>query len=149
MRDLVELINRVGVASVRRVISLIVKATEVTENIRDVLLISIEDFEYEMKMKGDRFTTGFAYLVIVYVSFFTFLYTVYSMHSSFLASLARLDVSLDTSASLSLVYRISLFLAVFSGIIAGQMEKGHVLNGLKHLIAFLIVSIILFEFVLR
>ncbi|RLI79285.1 hypothetical protein DRP05_04260 [Archaeoglobales archaeon] len=145
---LVEFINRVGISSVRRVISLIVKASNVTENVRDILLISIEDFEYELKMKSDRFTTGFAYLVIIYVSFFTFLYTAYSMQSSFLAGLAKLNVPINLSGSLSLMYRISLILALFSGILSGQMEKGHILNGLKHVCVFMLSSFILFEVIL-
>ncbi|RLI75678.1 secretion system protein [Archaeoglobales archaeon] len=145
---LVEFINRVGISSVRRVISLIVKASNVTENVRDILLISIEDFEYELKMKSDRFTTGFAYLVIIYVSFFTFLYIAYSMQSSFLAGLTKLNVPINLSGSLSLMYRISLILALFSGILAGQMEKGHILNGLKHVCVFMLSSFILFEVIL-
>jgi flagellar protein FlaJ len=140
---LVEFINRTGVSSIRRAISLIVKASTTTENLRDILLTSIEDFEYELRMKSDRFTAGFAYLVVVYVSFFTFLYTAYVMHSSFLAALPT-EVNLD----LSLIYRTSLILALFSGIIAGQMEKGSILNGLKHICIFVSASFILFEYVM-
>lgn len=145
---LVEFINRIGTSSIRRVISLIVKASFVTENLRDILLISIEDFEYGLKMKSDRFSTGFAYLVIVYVSFFTFLYTAYIMHSSFLTGLAELNVPIDLKSDLALMYRTSLILALFSGIIAGQMEKGHILNGLKHICVFMFASLVLFEYVL-
>ncbi|RLI76999.1 secretion system protein [Archaeoglobales archaeon] len=145
---LVEFINRVGISSIRRAISLIIRASEMTEDLRDILLISIEDFEHGLKMKGDRFASGFAYLVIVYVSFFTFMYTVYSMNSSFLVSLKKLNVPLNFAESLTLMYRTSLFLALFSGIIAGQMEKGNILHGLKHICIFMLASFFLFEYIL-
>ncbi len=142
---LVEFINRIGVASVRRAISLLIKASEVTDNIRDILMITIEDFEYELKLKGERFNTGFAYLVIVYVSFYTFLYTIYSLQSSFFASLAGFSSGMETNST---VYRIAIILALFSGIIAGQLEKGHILSGLKHICIFMTSSILLFEVLL-
>jgi len=47
-----------------------------------------------------------------------------------------------------MMYRISIMLAVFSGILAGQLEKGHVLSGLKHVCIFMVSTIILFEAVI-
>nr|WP_230972293.1 type II secretion system F family protein [Archaeoglobus neptunius] len=144
----IEFVNRVGVSSIRRVISLIIEASQITEELRDVLLISIEDFEHELKLKSDRFVTGFAYLVVVYVSFFTFLYVGYSLNTSFLASFSNFNVSVDVRSSSEIMYRVSIMLAIFSGILAGQLEKGHILSGLKHLFVFLLSTIILFEFIL-
>ncbi len=145
---LMEFINRVGVSSIRRVISLIIEASQVTEELRDVLLISIEDFEHELKLKSDRFVTGFAYLVVIYVSFFTFLYVGFSLHSSFLATFSKFSVPLNLHSSSEMMYRISIMLAVFSGVLAGQLEKGHVLSGLKHICIFMVSAVILFELVI-
>ncbi len=139
---LVELINRVGVSSIRRAITLLLRASEVTENIRDVLLTAIEDFEYELKLKDMRFATGFAYLAIIYLSFFILLYVSYSIIHAFLSKLPNYTPSFGL---LSMMYQIALMLAFFSGILAGQMEKGHVLYGLKHLFVFLVSSAVMFE----
>ncbi len=139
---LIELINRVGVSSIRRAITLLLRASEVTENIRDVLLTAIEDFEYEIKLKNLRFATGFAYLAIIYLSFFILLYVSYSIIHAFLS---RLPNYTPSHSLVSMMYQIALMLALFSGIIAGQMEKGHVLHGLKHLFVFLTASAIVFE----
>ncbi len=139
---LIELINRVGVSSIRRAITLLLRASEVTENIRDVLLTAIEDFEYEIKLKNLRFATGFAYLAIIYLSFFILLYVSYSIIHAFLS---RLPNYTPSHSLISMMYQIALMLALFSGIIAGQMEKGHVLHGLKHLFVFLTASAIVFE----
>ena len=142
---LVEVVNRVGTASIRRVISLLINAAQATENLREVLITTIEDFEFGLKLKTERFVSGFSYLFIVYLSFYIFLYTIYSLNTSFLASFAQFGVSVY---GLDLMYRISIMLAIFSGIIAGQMEKGNVLHGLKHVCIFVVSSLILFEFVL-
>ncbi len=140
----VEFVNRVGVAELRRAISTLVKASEFTENIRDVVLTTIDDLEYGLKMKNLRFTAGFAYLVIIYVSFFVLMYTVYTIEHSFLPNLS----SSNSAIVEGLMYRTTLITAFFSGIIAGQMEKGHVLHGLKHVFVFFLASLILFEFLI-
>jgi len=142
---LVEVVNRIGTASIRRVISLLINASQATENLREVLLTTVEDFEFGLKLKTERFVSGFSYLFIVYLSFYIFLYTIYSLNTSFLASFAQFGVSVY---GLDLMYRISIVLAIFSGIIAGQMENGNVLHGLKHMCIFVVSSLILFEFVL-
>ncbi len=142
---LIELVNRVGVSSIRRAITLLLRASEVTENVRDVLLTAIEDFEYGLKLKELRFATGFAYLAIIYLSFFILLYVSYSIVHAFLS---RLPNYTPSQSLLSMMYQIALILSVFSGIIAGQMEKGHILSGLKHMFVFLIASALTFEFLI-
>ncbi len=143
---LIELVNRVGTAGIRRVISLLVDASQATENLREILLRTIEDFEFGLKLKTERFISGFSYLFITYLSFYIFLYTVYSLNTSFISGFSKIGTV--SAPNLDLMYRISILLATFSGIIAGQMEKGHILYGLKHICIFLLSSIILFEFVL-
>jgi len=142
---LVEVVNRIGTASIRRVISLLINASQATENLREILLTTIEDFEFGLKLKTERFVSGFSYIFIVYLSFYIFLYTIYSLNTSFLASFAKFGISIY---GLDLMYKISIMLAIFSGIIAGQMEKGHLLNGLKHICVFMLSSFVLFEYVL-
>jgi len=139
---LIELINRVGVSSIRRAITLLLRASEVTENIRDVLLTAIEDFEYEIKLKNLRFAAGFAYLAIIYLSYLILLYVSYSIIHAFLS---RLPNYTPSHSLISRMYQIALMLALFSGVVAGQMEKGHVLHGLKHVFVFLIASAVVFE----
>ena len=136
----VEFVNRVGVSSIRRAISILIRASEATENLRDVLLTAIDDFEYGIRMRDLRFATGFSYVVIVYLSFFVFLYTAYVLVHSFMA---RLGVS--GSGFVEPMYRMSMIVAVFSGLLAGEMEGGHILYGLKHVFVFLISSLITFE----
>ena len=139
----VEFVNRVGVSSIRRAISILVRASEATENIRDVLVTAIEDFEYGIRMRDLRFATGFSYAVVVYISFFIFLYTIYVLTGTFMTKLGVKNLLIEP------LYRVSLIVSTFSGLLAGEMEGGHALYGLKHVFIFLISSLITFEFLLK
>ncbi len=136
----IEFVDRVGVASIRRAIFLLIRASERTENLRDILQTAIDDLEYGLRLRDLRFATGFSYVIIVYLSFFVFLYTSYILIHTF-------TTKFGSSVAYPL-YRISLIVAIFSGLLAGEMEGGHVLYGLKHVMVFLIASVLLFEFIL-
>jgi len=138
---LVEFVNRVGVSSIRRAISILVKASEATENLRDVLLTAIDDFEYGLKMRDLRFATGFSYATIVYLSFYIFLYTAYTLSHTFMSKLG-----VGGSSFVEPMYRTSIMVSIFSGLLAGEMEGGHILYGLKHVFLFLLSSLVVFEF---
>lgn len=137
----VEFVNRVGVSSIRRAIFLLIRASEATENLRDVLLTAIDDFEYGLRMRDLRFAMGFSYAAIIYMSFYIFLYTAYMLVHSFMAKLGVSGVGFVEP-----MYRMSIIVAVFSGLLAGEIEGGHILYGLKHVFIFLVSALILFEF---
>jgi len=139
----IEFVNRVGVSSIRRAIFLLIRASEATENLRDVLLTAIDDFEYGLRMRDLRFATGFSYVVIIYMSFYIFLYTAYVLVHTFMAKLGVRGVGF-----IEPMYRMSIIVAIFSGLLAGEMEGGHILYGLKHVFVFLISSLIVFEFLI-
>ncbi len=136
----IEFVDRVGVASIRRAIFLLIRASERTENLRDILQTAIDDLEYGLRMRDLRFATGFSYVVIVYLSFFVFLYTSYVLVHTFMTKFGS-NVAYP-------LYRMSLIVAIFSGLLAGEMEGGHILYGLKHVIVFLLLSLVLFDILL-
>ncbi|MBR5142396.1 MAG: type II secretion system F family protein, partial [Methanocorpusculum sp.] len=74
---LVRMEERIGLVSVKRAISLLVKASEVTDYIREILTIAIADLEHYLKMKSKRFNTSFVYLAIIYLSFGIYLFCAY------------------------------------------------------------------------
>ena len=61
---LVRMEERIGLVSVKRAMSLLVKASEVTDYIKDVLIIAINDFEHYLKLKKDRFNIAITYVMI-------------------------------------------------------------------------------------
>jgi flagellar protein FlaJ len=145
---LVRMEERIGVLMIKRAISLIVRASEVTDYIRDILMIAIGDMEHYLKMKRDRFTTSFAYIMIIYLSFGIFLYTAYVLNVSFITSFEKLNTTIDISGNVLDMFRIAIILGLFSGIMAGQLSAANIMAGFKHSVLFLIVSVVLFVYVL-
>ena len=145
---LVRMEDRIGLVSVKRAISLLVKASEVTDYIKDVLIIAINDFEHYLKLKKDRFNVALVYVMIVYLSVGIYLYTSYSLNVSFIASFARFDLAFDTMGNLTDMFRIGLVLSFFSGLMAGQLSSNTILAGLKHAIVLLAGCFILFTYII-
>ncbi len=145
---LVRMEERIGVLMIKRAISLIVRASEVTDYIRDILMIAIGDMEHYLKMKRDRFTTSFAYIMIIYLSFGIFLYTAYVLNVSFISSFEKLNTAIDISGNVLDMFRIAIILGLFSGIMAGQLSAANIMSGFKHSILFLIATVVMFVYVL-
>jgi flagellar protein FlaJ len=66
---LVKMEERIGLVSVKRAISLLVRASEITTNLRQIFIIAITDFEYYLKLKRERANTTIVYVMIIYLSF--------------------------------------------------------------------------------
>lgn len=145
---LVHMEERIGLVSVKRAISLIVKASEITDNLRDILTIAISDLNHYLKMKLKRFNVSFVYLAVIYLSFGIYLYCAYQLNDSFVASFSDMGVSFDTTGNLHDMFRIAIIIGGFSGLMAGQMSTNNILGGLKHTIIFLIASVALFVYVM-
>lgn len=145
---LVRMEDRIGLVSVKRAISLLVKASEVTDYIKDVLIIAINDFEHYLKLKKDRFNIAITYVMIVYLAVGIYMYTAYSLNVSFVSSFTNFNISFDTSGNLTDMFRIGLVLGFFSGLMAGQLSANSVLAGLKHAILLVLGCFVLFVFII-
>ncbi|HJJ74297.1 MAG TPA: type II secretion system F family protein, partial [Methanocorpusculum sp.] len=145
---LVRMEERIGLVSVKRAISLLVKASEVTDYIREILTIAIADLEHYLKMKSKRFNTSFVYLAIIYLSFGIYLFCAYQMNVAFIASFEGMGVTFDLSQNKGDMYHIGMILGGFSGIMAGQLSGNSILCGLKHSIIMLAAVIVTFTFLI-
>ena len=145
---LVRMEERIGLVSVKRAISLLVKASEVTDYIREILTIAIADLEHYLKMKSKRFNTSFVYLAIIYLSFGIYLFCAYQMNVAFISSFEGMGVTFDLSQNKGDMYHIGMILGFFSGIMAGQLSGNSILCGLKHSIIMLAAVIVTFTFLI-
>ena len=145
---LVRMENRVGITNVKRAISLLVRASEVTDYIREILAIAVGDLNHYLQMKNKRFNASFAYVAIVYISFAIFLFTAYVIFGPFIASFSTFNVSFNLAGSVQDMFIVALMLATFSGIMSGQMAANSPLAGLKHSIIMLIGTVIMFIYVI-
>lgn len=141
---LVRMEERIGLVSVKRAISLLVKASEVTDYIREILTIAIADLEHYVKMKSKRLNVSFVYLAVIYLSFGIYLYSAYQMNVAFISSFSAYDITFDISSNKADMFHIGMILAFFSGIMAGQMSSNSILCGLKHSMIMLIATVVTF-----
>jgi flagellar protein FlaJ len=145
---LVKMEERIGLVSVKRAISLLVRASEITSNLKQIFIIAITDFEYYLKLKRERSNTTIVYVMIIYLSFGIYLYTAYQLNVPFLTAFKDMNVNIDTAGNLTEMFRIGIILATFSGIMAGQFSSNSILAGFKHSIVLLIATVALFIIVM-
>ncbi|MFH0967294.1 MAG: type II secretion system F family protein [Methanobacteriota archaeon] len=145
---LVRMEDRIGLVSVKRAMSLLVKASEVTDYIKDVLIIAINDFEHYLKLKQDRFNIAITYVMIVYLAVGIYMYTAYSLNVSFVSSFTNFNISFDTAGNLTDMFRIGLVLSFFSGMMAGQLSSNSILSGFKHAILLVFGCFVLFMYII-
>ena len=146
--SLVRMEERIGLVSVKRAISLLVKASEITDYIREILAIAIADLEHYVKMRGKRTSVSFVYLAVIYLSFGIYLYCAYQMNVAFISSFAAYDLTFDLTANKGDMFHLGIILAFFSGIMAGQMSSNNILAGLKHVIILLAATILTFVYII-
>ena len=147
---LVRMEERIGLVSVKRAISLLVRASEITTNLRQIFIIAITDIEHYLRLKQERANTTIVYVMIIYLSFGIYLYTAYQLNVPFLASFSSgtMNLNIDTAGNLSEMFRIGIILGTFSGIMAGQFSSNSILAGFKHSIVLLSAALVLFVFVM-
>jgi archaeal flagellar protein FlaJ len=144
---LVRMEERIGLISVKRAISLLVKAGEITSDLRQIILIAIEDFEHYLRMKRERANTTIVYVMIIYLSFGIYLFTAYQLNGPFMASFATYNINFSQARNITDMFRIGIILAAFSGIMAGQFSSNSILAGFKHSIVLLAAAVAMFVFI--
>lgn len=143
---LVRMDQRIGLVSVKRAISLLVKAGEITSDLRQIFLIAITDFEHYLKMKRERANTAIVYVMIIYLSFGIFLFTAYQLNGPFMVAFSTYDIDFNLAQNITDMFRIAIILGLFSGIMAGQFSSNSILAGFKHSIVLLAAAVVLFVF---
>lgn len=144
---LVRMEERIGLKSVKRAISLLVKASEVTSHLSQIFLIAITDFEHYLRMKRERANTAIVYVMIIYLSYGIYLYTAFQLNGPFMASFKTYNLNFDIARNITDMFRIGIILGLFSGIMAGQFSSNSILAGFKHSIVLLAATVAMFVFV--
>lgn len=145
---LVRMEERIGLVSVKRAISLLVRASEVTDYIREILTIAINDLNHYIKMKTKRMNVSFVYLAVIYLSFGIYLYSSYQLNVAFISSFEAFDVNFNISSNIREMLHVGIIIGFFSGIMAGQLSSNSVLAGFKHVCVMLAATVILFVYVI-
>ncbi|MDD4138100.1 MAG: type II secretion system F family protein, partial [Methanoregula sp.] len=112
---LVRMEERIGLISVKRAISLLVKASEITSNLSQIFLIAITDFEHYLRMKRERANTAIVYVMIIYLSFGIYLYTAYQLNGPFMSSFTTYNINFNIAQNITDMFSIGIILGLFSG----------------------------------
>ena len=158
---LVRFEERVSTPSIARTVTLITKASEMSGQIGEVLSIAAADAKMTEMLKKERHAEMFIYTVIVYLAFFVFLFVVAVLIMQFLPVLANITTQGISATGIfsgigaisiatfgRLLYHACLIQAFFSGLIAGQMGESSLAAGVKHACVLLLISLVVFNFIL-
>jgi archaeal flagellar protein FlaJ len=148
--------ERIRTPAIARTVTLITKASQMTGDIAQVLKIAARDAEMTEQLKQERTSEMLMYTVIIYITFFVFLFVVLVIDKQFLSVLAELNTqTLPNMGSIQLgktpimtlerlLYHGCLVQAFFSGLIAGEMGEGSLRAGVKHAAIMVIIAFIVF-----
>jgi archaeal flagellar protein FlaJ len=154
--------ERVPTKFVARAVTLITEAMRLGSNVSDVLLVAARDARETKALERQRSLTMGLYTGVVYIAFFVFLVVVMVLYGTLIGQLVRaaaatqgLPVSGLGFQAVSLEsYRTFYFVgalsqAIGNGILAGLIESGSWVGGLRHAFVMVLVTVIAFVFVLK
>ena len=141
---------RVKTDMASRIITLIVRASESTSDIKSVLVIAAGDAEVQKQTKNERTAEMFVYVFIIYVAFFVFLFTIYVLAAHFLTSMTGSFSEAASDLTMINIYDMDMYTMLFfhaaliqgfcSGLVAGKMSTGSISSGLKHSVIMMLIS---------
>lgn len=146
--------RRVKTMSISRIVTLIMKASESTGNIKETLRVAADEASLSDRLRRQKFTVLFSYLIVVYMSFGVFLIVLYVFATMFLPKIpdasasGMLSIGANSAEFNILFLHASLIQGFFSGIIAGQMMGASIYDGLKHSMVMIIIAYIFFVFLI-
>jgi flagellar protein FlaJ len=151
--------RRVNTASIRRVVTLITKASESSGDIKETLAIAAADAAASQSERSERYLNMLLYTAIIYISFFVFAYILFTLSTVFLTAVPAQSVtqpiqaastgmsfagSVDTDFYRLLFMHAVLIQGFFSGLVAGMMSEGNVYAGLKHSAIMMFIGYVVF-----
>ncbi len=144
---------RIRTVSISRIVTLITKASETSGNIKETLRVAANDASLTEKLRRQKFTVLFSYLIVVYISFAVFLLVLYVFATMFLpqipeassaAGSSMLSISAHKEEYTRLFMHATVIQGFFSGIIVGQMTGESAYDGLKHSVIMMGIAYLFF-----
>lgn len=155
-RALMKLESNIRTAASSRILHILVKANESTNDLKSVLSITATQAKTEEGLKKERSSQMVVYIVTIYVSFFVFLFIVYILSTNFFPETASFTTAsqgmgggigngyFNVEEYSMLMFHSALVQAFTSGLIAGKMGQGSAYLGLKYSVSMVIVTYLAF-----
>jgi flagellar protein FlaJ len=118
-----------------------------------VVDIALDDVGTRQQIVKERNSAMFVYKLIIIMSFFVFLVTVYFIVDAYMRLPTGLEVGEVKMGGVApieiklLFYRMLLFQSIFAGVIAGQIGGGDVRSGIKYAIFLSAAVCLIFELI--
>jgi flagellar protein FlaJ len=162
---LVGLERRARAPAVSRAVTLIRNAMSASGDISPVLHIAADEAQEIRRLRRERRQEMLTYLIVIYVSFFVFLGIVGALTISFIPAVEAAGQSasgtagevggvntgvlgglqtVQTDAYKLLFFHVSSIQGVCSGLVAGQLGEGNVIDGVKHATVLLTITYLVF-----
>jgi flagellar protein FlaJ len=154
--------TRLGTPLADRSIDLIAKASKAGGDVSEVLRAAARDTYEVLALRTERRNNMLIYVIIVLISFLVFVFVIFILVSTFLSTMATAGSAAESAGAgaASFIGNIDLFFytrlfshaamiqGIFSGLVAGQMGEGRVTAGLKYSAIMLLISWIIFRFMI-
>ncbi|TGC11484.1 type II secretion system F family protein [Methanolobus halotolerans] len=151
--------GRVPTPIITRSVSLITQASRAGGRVSSVLEAAARDAREVKLLQQERNGNMIVYVVIIYMSFFVFLFVIAMLTSSFVPTMAEAGKAASAAGAGSqfigafdpaqytrLMLHTAVIQGFMSGLVAGQMGEGAVSRGLKHSIIMTMIAWIVFTF---
>ncbi len=148
--------DRIGSGLVSKVVSILNKALEATDNVKAAIFTAANDAEMFLDFRERIRNAMFVYTAIIYITFAVFLFTVVVLLKNFIGVFSSMELNAPTTYFrppnvdflTKTFYHAVLINGFFGGIIAGVMSGGGIRDGLKHSVAILVVAVLVFVYAL-
>ncbi|MEM3402405.1 MAG: type II secretion system F family protein [Candidatus Hadarchaeales archaeon] len=152
---LMKMEQRTGISPmVAKAVTLIRKASEAEEDISEVVDIAVNDAKTKQDIVTERKSAMFVYKIIIVMSFFVFLLTLYFIIGAYIS----IPTTWSTSGEMKIMgveptiikilfYHMLLLQGLFCGLVMGEMG-GDIRSGLKWVVLMVICTAAMFEFII-
>lgn len=128
--------RRVNTVLVQRTVPLIIEASRSGGHVEKVFDPTGKFIQSTLLLDKERKNQTRAYVAIIYVAFFVFLFTIILLFKSFFASVEGLPILGSTAMSAGemqlIFFHMTTIQGLFGGLVAGKMGEGTISAGLKH-----------------
>ena len=147
--------NRVNTPLVNRIVAIVIKSSDAGGNVADVLSMVAHDAKESQLMEAERRLVMSTYIMVIYIAFIVFLVTIIIMASTFLPQMTKageslstltgegamgdvgaggaVSIQVDVITTILFIFLMSAIIhAIGDGLIAGVLENGRVVSGLRH-----------------
>jgi flagellar protein FlaJ len=151
--------KRVNTKLINRTVSLIIEASKSGGNVADVLDAASKDAKEIRLIDSERRASMLSYVAVIYVGMGVFILIMIVLCKNLLPSMlgegrAGIASAVGGSAGIQYIDVLSLFFyaalvqTAGMGIVTGVFEQGNVVSGVKHMFIMLLVTWIIFKFMI-